>query len=131
MENSRVAAAVENQDAIARLTGSLRTLEERQRAGLSIPANVTFFLAALDRKLTDEERGYTAMVFAMRTEIRDELTGLLENRLGVGRGSIIAGIRAHLSGTQTASIGGEMLRKVTAHLDLLRAQVLGKAARLG
>lgn len=131
MGSFEIQAALENQGAIDRLTGSLRTLEERRRSGLAVPPNVTFFLAALDRILTDEERGYVAMVFAMSREIRDELTSLLEKRLGMGRGSIIAGIRAHLAGARAAPTGGDMLSRVTAHLDGLRAQVLAKAARLG
>lgn len=124
------ASAAENQETIGRLTGALRTLEERQRAGLMPRPEVTFFLAGLDRTLTVEERAYTAMVFGACKEYRDELTNMLEKRLAIGRGGIIAAIRAHLGATFTNMIHEGVPREATAYLHHLRAQVLAKAARL-
>jgi hypothetical protein len=122
--------AAENQETIGRLTGALRTLEECGRAGLIPRPEVTFFLAGLDRTLTVEERVYTAMVFGACKEYRDELTSMLEKRLAIGRGGIIAAIRAHLEATFTNMIHEGVPREATAYLHHLRAQVLAKAARL-
>lgn len=120
----------ESQETIARLTAALRTLEERQRAGLKLPLEVTFFLAALDRTLTDEERGYIGMVFGACKELREEMTVMLQNRLRVSRGGVIAAMRAHLESTFTHTVSGDIPRPVAAYLDRLRMQVLAKAGRL-
>jgi hypothetical protein len=120
----------EPQETIARITGALRVLEEHQRAGLRPHAEVTFFIGALDRTLTVEERAYTAMVFASCRELRDELTVMLVKRLGVPRGGVIAAMRAHLAATFNRRVVGDVPGAVVAYLDELRAQVLAKASRL-
>lgn len=123
-------SAQESRETIARITSALRTLEERQRAGLRPRPEITFFLAGLDRTLTLEERAYTAMVFGACKEYRDELTAMLERRLAIGRGGIIAAIRAHLAATFAGGLHEDVPRAALAYLDTLRAQVLAKAARL-
>lgn len=132
-QNNRAAPAPstpDSEETIARITGALRTLEERQRAGLRPRPEVTFFLAGLDRTLTVEERAYTAMVFGACKEYRDELTAMLERRLEIGRGGVIAAIRAHLAATFAGGLHDEVPGVALAYLDALRAQVLAKAARL-
>lgn len=91
---------------------------------------MTFFLAGLDRTLTLEERAYTAMVFGACKEYRDELTAMLERRLAIGRGGIIAAMRAHLAVTFAGGLHEDVPRVALAYLDALREQVLAKAARL-
>jgi hypothetical protein len=121
---------LESRETIDRITAALRTLEERQRAGLRPRPEVTFFLAGLDRTLTVEERAYTAMVFGACKEYRDELTAMLEKRLAIGRGGVIAAIRAHLAATFASGPDQGVPGVALAYLDALRAQVLAKAARL-
>jgi hypothetical protein len=121
---------LESRETIDRITAALRTLEERQRAGLMPRAEITFFLAGLDRTLTVEERAYTAMVFGACKEYRDELTVMLEKRLAIGRGGVIAAIRAHLAATFAGGLDEGVPGVALAYLDALRAQVLAKAARL-
>ena len=120
----------ESRETIARITAALRTLEERQRAGLRPRPDVTFFLAGLHRKLTLEERAYTAMVFGACKEYRDELTAMLQRRLAIGRGGVIAAIRAHLAATFPGGLHEDAPRAAVAYLDALRSQVLAKASRL-
>lgn len=133
LETGRAApapSAQESRETIARITAALRTLEERERAGLRPRPETTFFLAGLDRTLTVEERAYTAMVFGACKEYRDELTAMLERRLAIGRGGIIAAIRAHLAATFAGGRREDAPSAALAYLDALRAQVLAKAARL-
>lgn len=133
LETGRAApapSAQESREAIARITAALRTLEERERAGLGPRPETTFFLAGLDRTLTVEERAYTAMVFGACKEHRDELTAMLERRLAIGRGGIIAAIRAHLAATFAGGRREDAPHAALAYLDALRARVLAKAARL-
>ena len=115
--------------ALGYLTWALRALEESAQAQRASPAEVTFFLGALNRVVNDEERGYIAMAFAARKEARDELTGMLEARLAVGRGAVIAGIDRHLRGAQGAG-KGDTSASTTAHLNGLRQAVVAKASRL-
>ena len=115
--------------AIGYLTWALRMLEESARSQRASPAEVTFFLGALNRVATDEERGYIAMAFAARKDARDELTGMLEARLSVGRGAVIAGIDRHLRGAQPAGTE-DTSASTTAHLDGLRHRVLAKTWQL-
>ncbi|HSN20435.1 MAG TPA: hypothetical protein VLS49_07145 [Usitatibacter sp.] len=114
---------------IARITAALRTLEERRGARLPLPQDITFFLGALDRTLTDEERRYVAIVFGARKELREELTASLVARLGIARGGVIAGIRAHLEATVTCTLNGSVPRAVFDYLGELRQRVLLKAAQ--
>lgn len=133
LETGRAApapSAQESRETIARITAALRTLEERERAGLRPRPETTFFLAGLDRTLTVEERAYTAMVFGACKEHRDELTAMLERRLAIGRGGIIAAIRAHLAATFAGGRREDAPHAALAYLDALRARVLAKAARL-
>lgn len=115
--------------AIAYLTWALRTLEESARFERPASAEVTFFLGALDRILTDEERGYTAMAFAARKEARDELTRMLESRLAVARGAVIAAIDRHLRGAAPPP-HSDASASTAVHLEGLRRRVLAKASRL-
>ena len=111
------------------LTWALRALEESVRAERAVPGEATFFLGALNRTLNDEERGYIAMAFAAQKEARDEHTHMLEARLAVARGAVIAGIDRHLRRTPKAA-PSDTTASTTAHLEALRTRVLAKAARL-
>ena len=123
-------APAEDHRAIARLTAALRTLEERRREGIAPPPHVAFFLGALDRKLTEDERRYVAMVFGACKDQREEMTASLSERLGIGRGGVIAGMRAHLEATATYARDAAVPRAVCEYLDRVRAQVITKAAQL-
>lgn len=115
---------------IGRLTGALRTLEERRSAGLAPPGHVLSYLGALDRTLDEDERCYVATVFAACKTTREELTATLTQRLGVGRGAVIAALRAHLGATLTGAMIAAVSPTVCDYLDHLRANVLTKAAAI-
>jgi len=115
---------------IGRLVRALRTLEERRNAGEAPPWNVLSFLSALDRVLTDDERRYIAIVFAACREQREELTAALVDRLGVARGAVIAGLRAHLEGTFADTVDGTAHSALGDYLDGLRSGVLAKVAAI-
>jgi hypothetical protein len=115
---------------VARITSSLRTLEESRAAGVSVPSHVVFFLGALDRVLAGDERVYVAMCFGARKEQREEMTRVVVERAAVSRGAAIAAIRVHLESTLTDSAAGTVPRQALKFLADLRAGVLAKASRL-
>ena len=115
---------ISEEQTIARLTFALRALEEHRLAGLALPTDVLFYLGALDRRLSSDERRYVAMVFGASKDAREEMTTLLVRKLGVGRGAVIAGIRAHLEGTATKLTGADASLPACKLLDELRTSVL-------
>lgn len=116
------------QAAIDYLTWAFRALEERAR-GRPAPTEVSFFIGALDRELTPEERAYAAMVFAAHKESRDELTALLEGRFALTRGAAIAAVDEHLRASFSTAPDDGARPPATRHLHAVRRRVLAKAAR--
>lgn len=112
---------------LASLVAALRVLEEHRGAGRLLPSRIVRFLAELDLRLSDEERWYVGMAFAARKEMRDELTRSLVDRMGISRGAVIAGIRAHLQGLLAQE---ERARRASRQVETLRASVLVKVAQV-
>ena len=127
MANLGEGQAPDERRSLASLVAALRVLEEHRGAGRLLPSRIVRFLAELDLRLSDEERWYVGMAFAARKEMRDELTHALVDRMGISRGAVIAGVRAHLQGSAAQE---ERARRASRQLETLRASVLVKVAQV-